>query len=66
MTYVDEFRSNHDRSMERLLARLALYANEPIPKTGADCRRLIATRGRKLAPWELDALKRWCRRKNRA
>jgi hypothetical protein len=66
MTYIDEFRSDHDRSMKRLLARLALYADEPFPKTDADCRRLIATRGRLLASWQLDTLKRWCRRQNRA
>jgi hypothetical protein len=66
MTYIDEFRSDHDRNMMRLLARLALYADEPFPKTDADRRRLIATRGRMLAPWQLDNLKRWCRGQNRA
>jgi hypothetical protein len=58
MTYTDEFRSDHDRYMKRLLARLALYADEPFPKTNADCRRLIARRGRMLAPWQLDTLMR--------
>jgi hypothetical protein len=66
MTYIDEFRSEHDRYMKRLLARLALFADEPFPKTDADCRRLFATRGRMLAPWQLDTLRRWCRRRNRA
>ena len=66
MTYLDEFRSDHDRYMIRLLNRLALYADEPFPKTGADCRRLIATRGRMIAPWQLDTLRRWCLRQNRA
>ena len=66
MTYIDEVESDHDRNMRRLLARLALYADEPLPKTDADCRRLIATRGRMLAPWQLDSLKRWCQRKRRA
>ena len=65
MTYIDEFRSDHDRYMKRLLARLSLYADEPFPKTDADCRRLIATRGRMLPPWQLDTLRRWCRRQNR-
>ena len=66
MTYIDEFRSDHDRYMKRLLARLALYADEPFPKTDADCRRLIATRGRMIPSWQLDTLRRWCRRQNRA
>jgi hypothetical protein len=66
MTYIDEHRSDHDRNMKRLLARLALYADEPLPKTDADCRRLIATHGRILATWQLDMLRRWCRRKDRA
>jgi hypothetical protein len=65
MTYIDEFRSVHDRYIKRLLDRLALYADEPFPKTDADCRRLIATRGRILPPWQLDTLRRWCRRQNR-
>jgi hypothetical protein len=60
-TYTDEFHIDHDRNMKRLLARLALYADEPFPKTATDRRRLIATRGRMLAPWQLDALRRWCR-----
>jgi len=66
MTYIDEFRSDHDRYMKRLLARLALYADEPFPKTDADCRRLIATHGRRIASWQLDTLRRWCRRQDRA
>ncbi len=66
MTYIDEFHSDHDRYMKRLLARLALYADEPFPKTDADRRRLIATRGRMIAPWQLDTLRRWCRRQNLA
>jgi hypothetical protein len=65
MTYIDEFHSDHDRYMRRLLSRLALYADEPFPKTDADCRRLIATRGRMIAPWQLDTLKSWCSRQNR-
>jgi hypothetical protein len=66
MTHIDEFRSDHDRYMKRLLCRLALYADEPFPRTDADCRRLIATRGRMIASWQLDTLKHWCRRQNRA
>jgi hypothetical protein len=66
MTYIDEFHIDHDRYMKRLLARLALYADEPFPTTDADCRRLIATRGRMLALWQIDTLRRWCRRQNRA
>ena len=66
MTYLDEFRSDHDRYMIRLLNRLALYADEPFPKTDADCRRLIATHDRMIAPWQLDTLRRWCLRQNRA
>ena len=66
MTYKDEFHSNHDCNMKRLLASLALYADEPFPNTVADCRRLIVTRGRMLAPWQLDTLRRWCLRQNRA
>jgi hypothetical protein len=66
MPYIDEFHGDHDRSMKRLLARLALYADEPFPATDNDCRRLIATRGRMLAPWQLDTLKSWCRRQNRS
>lgn len=62
MTHVDEIHSDHDRNMKRLLARLAHYANEPFPKTDADCRRLIATHGRVIATWQLDTLRRWCRR----
>jgi hypothetical protein len=62
MTDIDEFRSVHDHYIKGLLARLALLANEPFPKTDVDCRRLIATRGRMLASWELDTLRRWCRR----
>jgi hypothetical protein len=65
MPYIDEFHSDHDRSMKRLLARLALYADEPFPTTDNDCRRLIATRGRMLSPWQLDILKIWCRRQTR-
>jgi hypothetical protein len=64
MTYIDEFNSDHDRYMKRLLARLALYADESFPKTDADCRRLIATRGRMIAPWQLITLRRWCQRHN--
>jgi hypothetical protein len=66
MSYKDEFRNDHDRNMKRLLASLALYADEPFPKTDADCRRLIATRGRMIAPWQLDTLRRWCLHQNRA
>ena len=66
MTYIDEFHSDHDRYMKQLLARLALYADEPYPKTDADRKRLIATRGRMLASWQLDTLRRWCQRQNRA
>ena len=33
MPYIDEFHGDHDRSMKRLLARLALYADEPFPTT---------------------------------
>jgi hypothetical protein len=66
MTYIDEFRSDHDRNMKRLLARLALYADEPFPKTNADCRRLVAMYGHRLAPWQLDTLRRWCHRQNQA
>jgi hypothetical protein len=58
MTYIAEFHSDHDRYIQRLLARLALYADEPFPKTDADCKRLIATRGRMIAPWQLDTLRR--------
>jgi hypothetical protein len=50
MTYTDEFRSERDSNMKRFLARLALYANQSFPKADPDCRRLIATRGRMLAP----------------
>ena len=66
MTYIDEFCNDHDRNMKRLLASLALYADEPFPETDADRRRLIATRGRMLAPWQLDTLRRWCLHQNRA
>jgi hypothetical protein len=65
MTYIDEFHIDHDRYMKRLLASLALYADEPFPATDADCWRLIATRGRMIAPWQLDTLKRWCCHQNR-
>jgi len=58
--YVD-----YDRYLKRLLACLALYADEPLPKTDADCRRLVATRVRMIAPWQLDTLRRWCGRQNR-
>jgi len=58
MTYIDQFRSDHDHSMKRLLARLALYTDESFPKTDADCRRLIAKCGRMIAPWQLDILRR--------
>ena len=63
---VDEFHINHDRNMRRLIAQLGLYANEPIPETDADCRRLIAMQGHKLAQWQLDTLRRWCHRQHRA
>ena len=66
MTYKAEFHTDHDHNMKRLLASLALYADEPFPKTAADCRRLIATRGRMIAPWQLDTLRRWCLQQNRA
>jgi hypothetical protein len=66
MTYINEFRGDHDRHMKQLLARLALFADEPLPKTDADCRRLIATHGRILASWQLDTLRRWCQRQNGA
>jgi len=39
-----EVSSDHDRQMNRLLARLAMFTDdEPFPKTEADCRWLIAT-----------------------
>jgi hypothetical protein len=65
MIYNNGFRIDHDRGMHRMLARLAMFADEPFPKTEADCKRLIATRGRMLAPWQLDSLGRWVRRQNR-
>ena len=65
-TCIDGFHIDHDRNMNRLLARLIVYDNEPFPKTDADCRRLVATHGHRLAPWQLDTLRRWCRRQNRA
>ena len=65
-TDIDEFHINHDRNMKRLLARLALYANKPFPETDADRRRLIAMHGHRLAPWQLDTLRRWCHRQHRA
>jgi len=39
MTDMDEFRSNHDRSMGQLPDRLARYADAPCLKTDADCRQ---------------------------
>lgn len=59
MTKMTESSCGHDRFIESLLACLASFANEPLPKTASDCKRLIATRGHMLPPWQRNALRRW-------
>lgn len=59
MTKMTETSRGHDRFIESLLTCLASFANEPFPKTASDCKRLIATRGHMLPPWQRNALRRW-------